>query len=457
VLPPDDTIVAIATPLGRSAIGVVRLSGADASRIASTLLGGLQLRPRLASYGQVMVSPSDQEETATGGVRDEAIAVWFPSPRSYTGEDVVEISAHGNPLLLEGIVRQAIVRGARLARPGEFTLRAVIHGKRTVVEAEAVADVIEASTLPQARLAFDQLHGTLSSQVASIDAEAFDLVARLEASLDFPDEGYHFTQPAESVAALTQLVDGIDSLLRDASRGRLIRDGATVVIAGRPNVGKSRLFNVLLGGARAIVTDVPGTTRDMLTERVELGGVLVTLADTAGVRDSNDAVEQVGIGLSRRAMQTADLVVTVLDGSLGMTDDDARLVAEVPEIRRLLVVNKCDLPAAQERSLPPGSVAVSALTGDGVDALRWRIGSRLLDQAGTAIDAPRISNVRHVAVLTGARQALVRARDLANETAPEEIVLRELHTARSRFDELIGARTSEDVLNRIFERFCIGK
>jgi len=190
---------------------------------------------------------------------------------------------------------------------------------------------------------------------------------------------------------------------------------------------------------------------------VELGGVLVTLADTAGVRDSNDAVEQVGIGLSRRAMQTADLVVTVLDGSLGMTDDDARLVAEVPEIRRLLVVNKCDLPAAQERSLPPGSVAVSALTGDGVDALRWRIGSRLLDQAGTAIDAPRISNVRHVAVLTGARQALVRARDLANEAAPEEIVLRELHTARSRFDELIGARTSEDVLNRIFERFCIGK
>jgi tRNA modification GTPase len=457
VLPPDDTIVAIATPLGRSAIGVVRLSGAGAPRIARILLGGLQLQPRLATYGQVTVSPSGPGRAVPeDGVRDEAIAVWFPSPRSYTGEDVVEISAHGNPLLLEGIVRQAIVHGARLALPGEFTLRAVIHGKRTVVEAEAVADLIQASTLPQARLAFDQLHGTLSTEVAAIDAEAFDLIARLEASLDFPDEGYHFTQPAESAAALTRLVDGIDTLLRDASRGRLIREGATVVIAGRPNVGKSRLFNAVLGGARAIVTDVPGTTRDMLTERVELGGVLVTLADTAGVRDSNDPVEQMGVGLSQRAIQTADLVVAVIDGALGMTEEDARLMSEVPEIRRLLVANKCDLPAAQHRSFPPDSVAVSALTGDGVDALRLRIGSRLLDQ-DDAVDAPRISNVRHVAVLTGARQALARARALAWESAPEEIVLRELHTARSRFDELIGARTSDDVLNRIFARFCIGK
>jgi tRNA modification GTPase len=459
VLPPDDTIVAIATPLGRSAIGVVRLSGAAAPVIARRLLGGRDLQPRLATHGHVTVSAAMAERAAHDQpVRDEAIVVWFPAPRSYTGEDVVEISAHGNPLLLEGIVRQAIAHGARLARPGEFTLRAVIHGKRTLVEAEAVADLIQASTLPQARLAFDQLHGTLSGHVADIDAAAFDLIARLEASLDFPDEGYRFTQPAEAVAVLTRLVETIDGLLRDASRGRVIRDGATVVIAGRPNVGKSRLFNALLGGARAIVTDVPGTTRDMLTERVELGGVLVTLVDTAGVRESRDEVERLGVGLSQRAVETADLVLVVIDGTGGPTEEDARIMASVPEGRCVVVVNKCDLPEAHAhaRSRPPESVAVSALTGGGLDVLRARIGVHLLER-DEAVDAPRISNVRHTAVLTDARQALARARDLAGAAAPEEFVLRELHTARTRFDELVGARTSDDVLNRIFERFCIGK
>ncbi len=452
MLPPDDTIVAIATPLGRSAIGVVRLSGAAAPDIARVLLGGLELRPRLATYGHVAVSASGD----AAAVRDEAIVVWFPSPRSYTGEDVVEISAHGNPLLLEGIVRQAIAGGARLALPGEFTLRAVIHGKRTLVEAEAVADVIQAATLPQARLAFDQLHGTLSGPVAEIDTTAFDLIARLEASLDFPDEGYHFTQPEEVVVVLTRLVDAIDGLLHDAARGRVIRDGATVVIAGRPNVGKSRLFNSLLGGARAIVTDVPGTTRDMVTERVELGGVLVTLVDTAGVRESSDPVEQAGIALSERAMETADLVVAVLDGSQASTPEDVRLVSGIPALRRLVVVNKCDLPQAPGPSPPPEAVAVSALSGDGLDALRTRVGARLTGQDEYS-DAPRVANVRHVSVLSDARRALLRARDLARESAPEEIVLRELHAARARFDELVGARTSEDVLKRIFERFCIGK
>jgi tRNA modification GTPase len=457
VLPPDDTIVAIATPLGPGAIGVVRLSGAASPRISRHLLGGRRLQPRMATYAQVAVFAGDSAgESGRPELYDEAIAVWFPAPRSYTGEDVVEISAHGNPLLLEGIVRQAIAHGARLARPGEFTLRAVINGKRTLVQAEAVADIIEASTLPQARLAFDQLHGTLSGPVATIDAAAFDLIARLEASLDFPDEGYHFIEPAETAAVIAKLVGAIDGLLRDASRGRVIREGATVVIAGRPNVGKSRLFNALLGGARAIVTDVPGTTRDMLTERVDLGGVLVTLVDTAGVRESPDPIEQAGVGLSRQAIETADLVLTVIDGVDGITEDDTRILATVPPARRAIVVNKYDRPEAHGQSRPPDSVAVSAASGEGLDALRARIASHLL-QNDRPVDPPRIANVRHVAVLTDAREALVRARELAGESAPEEIVLQELHAARARFDELIGARTSEDVLNRIFERFCIGK
>jgi tRNA modification GTPase len=457
VLPPDDTIVAIATPLGPGAIGVVRLSGAESPRISRLLLGGRALEPRTATYAQVTVSTGDgSNDTGRTALYDEAIAVWFPAPRSYTGEDVVEISAHGNPLLLEGIVRQAIAHGARLARPGEFTLRAVVNGKRTLVQAEAVADLIEASTLPQARLAFDQLHGTLSGPVAEIDAAAFDLIARLEASLDFPDEGYHFLDSAETVSAITNLVEAIDGLLRDAARGRLIREGATVVIAGRPNVGKSRLFNALLGGARAIVTDVPGTTRDMLTERVDIGGVPVTLVDTAGVRESPDPVEQAGVGLSRRAMETADLVLTVIDGAQGTTEEDTRILSSVPAVRRTIVVNKCDRPEAGERSRPSDSVAVSALTGEGLDALRTCIAAHLLRQ-GSDVDSPRIANVRHAAVLTDARKALIRAAELAERSAPEEIVLHELHAARTRFDELIGVRTSEDVLNRIFERFCIGK
>ena len=452
LFPLDDTIVAIATPLGRSAIGVVRISGAAAVKVARTLLGGAALEPRRATICRVAV------EGVSGGATagDEAVAVFFPAPRSYTGEDVVEISTHGNPLILKGVVQRAIAAGARLARRGEFTLRAVIRGKRALVQAEAIADLIDASTPAQARLAFDQLHGTLSARLAAVDADVFDLIAKLEASLDFPDEGYHFLQEDEAATVLTRVLGAIEALLGDAARGRLLREGATVAIVGRPNVGKSSLFNALVGGDRAIVSEIPGTTRDLVTERVDVRGLCVTLVDTAGVRESSEPVEQEGVRRTARARETADLVIVVLDASRGLTGNDEALLHETGDDRRVVVWNKCDVRAGPDDPALAGNCRVSATAGTGMDDLRDAIAVALTD-AEPDREAPAIANVRHIAELEGVRDALLRARALAAERAPEEFVLRDLHTARAHFDGLFGARTSTDVLARIFDRFCIGK
>jgi len=302
VFAPDDTIVAVATPPGRGAIGVVRLSGPQAHQITDRI-ATRRGAARVAALARVQVlDPAGCE------AHDEAVVVCFEAPHSYTGEHVAEISAHGNPLLLEGIVRAALRAGARLAEPGEFTLRAFLNGKRDLLQAEAVADLIEAATPLQARAAADQLHGTLTARIGAVDTRLFDLLARLEASLDFPDEGYHFVEPSAVAAGLTDIIGSIDVLLADAARGRLLRDGATVVIAGRPNVGKSSLFNVLVGADRAIVTEVPGTTRDLVAERVDIEGLALTLVDTAGARDTNDRIEREGVARSVQARGAAELV-----------------------------------------------------------------------------------------------------------------------------------------------------
>lgn len=456
MFPPDDTIVAIATPPGRSAIGVVRLSGRQANAIAQALLGGVRLEPRCATHCHVAVQGLTPADTG----RDEAIAVWFPAPRSYTGEDVVEVSLHGNPLLLEGVVRSATAAGARLARRGEFTLRSVVNGKRTLVAAEAVADVIDASTHAQARLAFDQLSGTLSERIARIDAPLFDLIAQLEASLDFPDEGYHFSADGAAARVVERALGEIDALLADASRGRMIREGATVAVVGRPNVGKSSLFNALVGAERAIVTAAPGTTRDVVTERVDVGGLHVTLLDTAGIREAEDLAEREGVVRSVRARATADATLVVLDAAAGVTAGDASLLSEAGDTgRRIVVWNKCDLLAS---GIGPPAIdglsvcAVSALSGQGLDQLRARLAAAL-EGSEPRTEPPAVANIRHVGLLQRARTALIRAQRLARVAAPEEILLTELHEARSAFDELIGVRTPDDVLARVFERFCIGK
>jgi tRNA modification GTPase len=448
---PEDTIVAIATPPGRGGLGVVRVSGPSAREVAGQILvRDAPLQPRHATFTRVR-----GESSALGqGPVDEVIATWFPAPHSYTGEHSVEISTHGSPMVLQAVLRSAIAAGARLARPGEFTFRAFLNGRIDLIQAEAVADLIDAVTPLQARVAFDQLEGTLTARIKALDSRLLDLVARLEASLDFPDEGYHFIEPHAIACAVSGVIEELDELVRESARGRMIRDGAMVVIAGRPNVGKSSLFNALLGQARAIVTETAGTTRDLVTETCDLDGLKVTLVDTAGVRETIDRVEVEGVARAVRAREVADLVVVVLDGSEALTPDDARILDETASASRLVIANKSDRPAAWSRD---EAVRVSATGGVGIHDLRNALVEALT--GGEPLrDPTQISNVRHAALLTRARTHLSHARAATSEAGtPEEFLLADLHAARGSLAEVVGAHTSEDVLQHIFERFCIGK
>jgi tRNA modification GTPase len=445
----DDTIVALATPPGRGALGVVRISGPRSVAIAQAIaFHPRPLEPRRATLTRIRAAGP-----ATGAF-DRVVATYFQAPHSYTGEDVVELSAHGSPIVLRAIVHNAVEAGARLARPGEFTLRAFLAGQIDLVQAEAVRDLIAAATPLQARVAFDQLEGTLTRRIAALDAALFDLIARLEASLDFPDEGYHFIAADEARVRLNDVVGSISALLGDARRGRLVREGATVVLAGRPNVGKSSLFNAFAGTDRAIVTSVPGTTRDLITEPIDIDGIAVTLVDTAGARRAHDIVEREGVTRGEQARGVADLIIVVLDRSEPLTDDDWRLLKETSSRPRLIVANKCDLPQAATLD---DAINVSAATGEGLRLLRCAV-SRELSGGEAAHEPPALTNLRHVTLLEDARASLQDAVDaLGAGEVPEEFLLTDLHAARMHFDEVVGVRTSDDVLAHIFATFCVGK
>jgi tRNA modification GTPase len=445
----DDTIVAIATPPGRGGIGVVRVSGTNAKTIGSRLLERGELQPRRATFTRAL--------DADGVAIDQVVATLFSAPASYTGEDVVEISAHGSPLLLTTIVRAAIAAGARHAEPGEFTLRAFLNGRLTLAQAEAVADLVDASTVTQARAAFDQLDGTLTEAIARIDRALLDLTARLEASLDFPDEGYHFITREEAAVAIKDVINSLTTLLRDAARGRPVREGRQVAICGRPNVGKSSLFNNLVGFDRAIVTAYPGTTRDAVGETVSIAGVPVRLIDTAGLRSASDEAESEGVRRARRASDTADVVVVMLDRSRALDDSDRELMSSTATRPRVLVANKIDLPPAWTAdSACVAPVELSLATREGLDDVRRAIGEAILG-CDEGREIPAVTNVRHVALLQRAQESLSRAQDGAAAGAPEEIVLVDLSSARAALEEITGKRTSEDVLRHIFATFCVGK
>jgi tRNA modification GTPase len=505
-----DTIVAIATPPGRGGIGVVRLSGPEAHAIAQRVTrhrGAFE--PRHATFTKVRLTafakaPAVKNPDATyktsaafaeldsvpyvgsGFSRtypdaiDQAIVTFFPAPASYTGDDVVEISAHGSPVVLRAIVAAAIDAGARLAEPGEFTLRAFLNGRIDLMQAEAVADLIDAATPLQARAAFDQLEGTLTCTIREIDATLFAAIARLEASVDFPEEGYHFVEPEAIAREIDDVLAKTRTLLDEGRRGRLIREGVQVAIVGRPNVGKSSLFNALVGASRAIVTDVPGTTRDLVTEAIDLDGVRVTLVDTAGLRETTDAIEAEGVARSKQSTDVADLVLQVV------VDDDPQTI----DARQLIVQNKSDLLspgvgadprvgpgrtpfdslvlslskdelAQDRRGSAPTRVSVSATTGAGLDDLRRAIVDELTDGSSAPLrDRPSITNVRHIALVQRAHDALERARAAASAAGgalSEEFVLADLQEARAALEEITGCRAPEELLAHIFERFCIGK
>jgi tRNA modification GTPase len=445
-----DTIVAIATPPGHGGIGVVRLSGPDAHRIACVMADReAPLEPRHATVTRIR---------GAAGALDTALVTAFSAPHSYTGEDVVEISAHGSPVLLRAIVGEAMRLGARLAEPGEFTLRAFLGGRIGLVQAEAVRDLIEAVTPLQARAAFDQLEGTLTTEIRRIDSVLFDVCARLEASLDFPSEGYHFVEEGTAADEIATVAERITKLLCDADRGRLIREGVQVVLAGRPNSGKSSLFNRLAGARRAIVTDVPGTTRDLITETIDVAGVPVTLVDTAGVRHTpGDAIEAEGIARAAAARSVAAVVVVVLDGSEPLDEDDRLLLRDTASLARVVVANKHDLMEAwPDDEVAAPVLRVSAVTGEGLDPLAEKV-LAVMRGADAGRDVPAVTNMRHADLLTRARAALGRAADAARAGTPEEFVLADLHEARELLETITGARTAEDVLGRIFSTFCIGK
>jgi tRNA modification GTPase len=449
----SDTIVAVATPPGRGGIGVIRLSGPDAPRIANQLIGrDRPLNPRRATFARVLVGARHQRTL------DQVVLTYFVAPASYTGEDVVEISAHGSPVVLGSILRAAINAGARLAEPGEFTLRAFLHQKLDLVQAEAVADLVDAVTPLQARVAFDQLEGTLTMTITAIEKELFDIVAKLEASLDFPEEGYHFVAPKEASSAIAGVIQRIDALLAQARRGRLVREGAAVAIVGAPNVGKSSLFNVLLNANRAIVTAIPGTTRDLLTEQADIGGLSLSLVDTAGVRETTDVVEKEGVERARAAVTVADLTIVMLDRSRPLTNDDRELLGVTAARPRVVVWNKIDLPPSQplEPLDPVEAVAISATTGAGIDRLIAAIGSTL-GMRESLRDHPQITNVRHAALLERARESLTRAAGALESEVSEEFPLLDLQEAGAALQEITGRKTTDDLLRHIFERFCIGK
>ena len=447
----QETIVAISTPPGRGGIGIVRLSGPHAVAIGSALV---RLRAELEHARARLAEVSDPD---TGATVDEAVVTYFAGPRSYTGEDLVEIAAHGAPVILDMLVRLALRAGARLARPGEFTERAFLSGRLDLTQAEAVRDLIEAQTLYQARVAAEQMGGALSRRIQPAKQNLVELIALLEAGIDFAEDDVDVTPDAEIVTRIDTISAELAALARSFEHGRLVHDGLRLAIVGRPNVGKSSLFNRLLERERAIVTATPGTTRDLVTERLSLGGIPVELVDTAGLREASDEAEVIGIRKSREALAEADVVLVVLDASVPLRDDEADLLHSLAGRRAIAVRNKCDLNlTTDDDSLPVQAVATSALTGQGIPDLRDALAALVRNPSGES-ESGMLTSLRHFEAVTGALEALRAAKDAVPRKTPHEMLLLDLYSALRHLDSLTGETTADDILNRIFSTFCIGK
>jgi tRNA modification GTPase len=462
----NDTIVAIATPPGRGGIGIVRLSGARAREIAE---GMVRLRRPLAAGRARFAQVLDAAQQGTKGddaVLDEAVVTYFAAPHSYTSEDVVEIAAHGAPVLLDALLRHCCARGARLAEPGEFTQRAFLSGRLDLTQAEAVQDLIESTTLAQVRRAARQLGGAVSAAVQPVKEALIALIAGLEAGIDFAEDDLDLLPEATIARRIAEIREPLARLEETFAYGRVLRHGFSLALVGRPNAGKSSLFNRLVRSERAIVTAQPGTTRDLVRETLEFDGVPVELVDTAGLRTAVDEAEAQGIARSRQAMAEADvlLVVVAANEAVGGEDLEA-LRATGGQGNRILVLNKMDLspePSVAWRSLMEhglGDVAMlrtCALSGDGLAALREAIAGRLHARPGGA-DSAMLTNLRQHGAVKAALAAVDAAGDAARLRTPHEMLLLDLYEALHELDVLTGRTTPDDVLNLIFATFCIGK
>jgi len=486
----QETIVAVSTPAGRGGIGVVRLSGPRAREIVAPLV---RLRHPLAAgqarFGEVLdlsggakttadpsgmtnngTSAGEAEQDTEPRVLDEAVVTLFAAPNSYTGEDVVEIAAHGSPVLLEVLVQQCCARGARLAEPGEFTQRAFLAGRIDLTQAEAVNDLIGSSTLQQARVAARQMGGSLARVVAPVKAELVGLIAAMEAGIDFAEDDIDVMAAERIAEKIAEVRAPLVELERSFAYGRVVREGFRLAIVGRPNAGKSSLFNRLVERERAIVTAAPGTTRDTVTERVSMGGIPVELIDTAGLREGADEAERMGVARTREAMADADVVLLVVDATVGISRED-RAVIELGASGGssvLVAWNKSDLvedkgTGNREQGIEnkeqgtENLVRTSALTGEGIEELRAAIVAAVAGGEGGLREAAMLTNLRQHQAVEQALGGLAAARLAVDAAIPHEMLLLDLYESLRGLDTLTGATTSEDVLRLIFSRFCIGK
>ena len=439
---------------------MIRLSGSAALEYARKLSGESKFVPRNARLVQLRDSDS-------GELIDEALVTYFKSPRSFTGEDVVEIACHGSPVVLRQVIDVCLRLGARMAEAGEFSLRALANGRMDLSEAEAIRDLIDAQTTASARQAMRQLRGEFSHQLQPIKDELLDVIVVLESALEFVEDDLPEMQLAAMRSRIENVADAVEKLVATYKAGHLIREGLSVALVGRPNVGKSSLFNALVGSERAIVTDIAGTTRDQIHERFTIGDVPVSLIDTAGLRETTDTVESIGVARSKRTMADADQVIVILDASESLTPEDFEIIAGVGELRHVYALNKIDKLPEQARngqldkyvrSLPAQSqvVFLSAKTGTGIDELKRLIVEPFAD-SNVSTDGFLVTDARHHDLLGRAENDIRESLDLLNGKASEEIVLIGLHNALRYLGQITGETTTEDMLTRIFATFCIGK
>ena len=453
-----DTIAAIATIQAPSAIGIVRLTGPDTRRILDGVFAPANGRPMSAQTPRKLVFGRALDRS--GGVIDEALAVLFPGPNSYTGEDCAEIHCHGSPVVLDEVLAAAFARGARQARGGEFTQRAFLSGRMDLIQAESVADLIDAESAGAARNAVGQLQGRMSRSVGGIYDALMDVVSRFYAIVDYPDEEIEPLQQAQIEQTLAESAERLDALLATFSRGRLLKSGVPAVILGKPNAGKSSLLNALLGYDRAIVTDIAGTTRDTVEEKVLVGSVLLRLCDTAGIRDAADTVERLGVERAQQAAQRAELALLVLDGSAPLTREDEEAIAAARRARRMLVlVNKADLPqvldTAALRVRFGEVIPLSARSGADVDAL-----CRAVEELFAGGETPRgelLTNARQAESAQRALDAVRRAEQALRSGLSPDAVLTDAEEALEALAEFSGKRVRDDLVATIFSRFCVGK
>jgi tRNA modification GTPase len=436
VQPELDTIVAPATPLGRGALAIVRIDGPCCESFLQTL-GDIAPEARVATLTQLRHN---------GVVLDECIAVRYAAPHSFTGNDLVELTLHGSPLLVERVMAAVVELGARLAEPGEFTERAVLNGKLDLVQAESIADLINSRTALQSKLSLGNLHGVLSRRATAVRESLLHVISRLEAALDFSEEGYEFITRDDARHQINEAIAETNALAESYRRGRATNTGLTAVILGRPNAGKSTLLNRLVGSDRAIVTPIPGTTRDIVRETIEIGGLPVTIADTAGLRVSGDVVEEIGVARAREAAGRADIVLYLVDATAGLSREDE--IAAFPEA--IVIYTKIDLAQA-----PAGELGISVTAELGIDELLSKLDALVRDEF--AASEGSLVNERQRQAVLGCNEALTTALGALDVGLDEQVVLVDLHRASTALGLLTGAITRDEVFVEIFSKFCIGK